>query len=139
MRIETCPMRRIFMTLVVVSACATARSPTQYREDTHSLLYKSSTRLETCYAKALAVNPNANGTIMIHFIVEPRTGNIVKPTVDTERSTAPQELAFCVLEAVDGLTLTPPDSREGRATFVYAFGRLRKPTEGENANMAAGR
>jgi hypothetical protein len=115
-------MPRIFMTLTVVSACATTRSPTQYREDTHSLLYTSSSQLETCYAKALAAHPNANGTIRVHFIVEARTGNVVKPTVDTERSTAPQELAFCVLEAVDGLTLSPPDSREGRATFVYAFG-----------------
>jgi hypothetical protein len=121
-------MPRVFITLALVSACATTRSPAQYREDTHSLLYKSNSQLEKCYAKALAANPNAKGTIIVHFVVEPRTGNVVKPTVDTQRSTAPQELAFCVLDAVDGLTLTPPDSREGRATFVYAFGRAPTPS-----------
>lgn len=114
----------IFITLLIASACTTTRSPAQYRADTHSLLYKSSTMLESCYAKALAENPNAKGTIRIHFIIEQKTGNLVKARIDTEQSTAPQELAFCVLEAVDGLRLTPPDSREGRATFVYAFGRM---------------
>ena len=80
MQIET-RLMSLFMALAVVSACGTTRSPAQYREDTHSLLYKSSTRLEACYAKALASNPNVNGTIVVHFVVEPRTGNIVKPTV----------------------------------------------------------
>lgn len=116
------------ITLAAVCACATTRSPARYREDTHTLLYKRSSQLETCYAKALATNPNASGTIVVQFSVEARTGNIVKPTVDMQHSTAPQPLAFCVLDAVDGLTLAPPDSREGRATFVYAFGRLPAPS-----------
>ena len=112
----------IGIALVVVSACA-GRSPAKYRTDTHSLLYARSTSLEACYKNALTKNAGANGTVTVHFVVEAKTGRIVRPTIDTKRTSAPQELMFCVLEAVDGLQLQPPDANEGHATFVYEFKR----------------
>jgi len=109
--------------LVVMSACALGRTPARYRSDTHSLLYERSTSLEGCYQKALAKDASATGKVTVQFVVEAKTGRIVKPTIDIERTTAPQELLFCVLEAVDGLQLDPPDANEARATFVYEFTR----------------
>jgi hypothetical protein len=111
-------MARI-VAIVVLGACATTRSPERYREDTHTLLETRSTKLEECYQKALAADPRVGGRITIHFVVQKGTGNVVNVLIDGAESTAPEPLVLCVLQAVDGLRLNPPDSHEGRATFVY--------------------
>ena len=48
--------------------------------------------------------------------------------VDAARSNAPAALGQCVVHAVDGLVLAPPDRNEGRATFVYEFKANPAPT-----------
>jgi hypothetical protein len=111
------------LVLITMTACATSRSSEQYRRDTHMILYARSSNLEACYAKALENDARAQGRVTVRFVVEARTGNIVEPTIDTERTTAPQQLMFCVLEAVEGLQLDPPDANEAHATFVYEFRR----------------
>jgi hypothetical protein len=57
----------------------------------------------------------------VQFVVENKTGTITSPSVDQSKSTAPPVLGDCVVKAIDGLTLAPPDRNEGRATFVYEF------------------
>jgi hypothetical protein len=105
--------------IVVLCACATTRSPERYREDTHTLLETRSTMLEDCYQNALAADPRAAGRVTIHFVVQKGSGNVANVLIDGDASTAPAPLVRCVLRAVDGLRLRPPDSHEGRATFVY--------------------
>jgi hypothetical protein len=36
-------------------------------------------------------------------------------------TTAPEPLGQCVITAINGLTLDPPDERDGIASFVYEF------------------
>jgi hypothetical protein len=109
------------MVAMLVAGCATARTPVRYREDTHTLLETRSTKLTACYTKALASNALLAGRITIHFVVERRTGNVMRVVVDPEMSRAPEALVLCVRDAVDGLRLDPPDRNEGRATFEYRF------------------
>lgn len=41
--------------------------------------------------------------------------------VSAGSGTAPSALGACVVNAINGLTLDPPDARTGDATFDYAF------------------
>jgi hypothetical protein len=104
------------------AACAgTARAPEAYRDDTSKLLETRTAQLQSCYSDALKTDAKLSGTVTVQFVVEPKTGAITQPSVDQSKSTAPPVLGDCVVKAVDGLTLAPPDRHEGRATFVYEF------------------
>lgn len=105
------------------AACATTRSPAKYRQDTHTLLESRSSSLEACYEKALETEPSLEGKLTIHFVVKKRTGEILKPTLDTS-VVPPQQLALCVFDALDGLRLEPADGNDGDATFVFEFRRM---------------
>jgi hypothetical protein len=104
------------------AACAgTARAPEAYRDDTSKLLETRTAQLQQCYSEALKTDAGLSGTVTVQFVVAPKTGAITQPSVDHSKSTAPPVLGDCVVKAVDGLTLAPPDRHEGRATFVYEF------------------
>ena len=104
------------------TACTgTARGLEAYRDDTGKLLETRTAQLQSCYCDALKTNAKLSGTVTVQFVVAPRTGAITQPSVDQSRSTAPPALGDCVVKAIDGLTLAPPDAHEGRATFVYEF------------------
>ena len=103
-------------------ACGgTARGLEAYRDDTNKLLETRNAQLQTCYNDALKVDGKLSGMVTVQFVVEQKTGAITKPSVDQSKSTAPPALGDCVVKAIDGLTLAPPDRNEGRATFVYEF------------------
>jgi hypothetical protein len=105
-----------------VAACAgTARGPEAYRDDTGKLLETRTAQLQSCYSDALKADARLSGTVTVQFVVAPRTGAITQPSVDQSKSSAPPVLGDCVVKAIDGLTLAPPDAHEGRATFVYEF------------------
>jgi hypothetical protein len=105
-----------------LGACSgTARGLEAYRTDTNNLLETRSAQLESCYSDALKTDEKLAGTVTVQFIVEKKTGVIAKPVVDPANSTAPPVLGECVVKAIDGLVLTPPDRNEGHATFVYEF------------------
>jgi hypothetical protein len=97
-----------------------ARSPDIYRADTQQLLDMHSTQLRGCYNEALATNATLAGTVKVHFVVAKKTGAITDVKLDPA-STAPEPIGRCVLQALEGLTLSPADRRDGRATFEYAF------------------
>ena len=109
---------------LVASAAAcggTARGLEAYRDDTGKLLETRNAQLQSCYSDALKSDAKLSGTITVQFVVENKTGMISRPSVDQSKSTAPPVLGDCVVKAIDGLTLAPPDRNEGRATFVYEF------------------
>jgi hypothetical protein len=108
--------------LLAVAACGgTARGLEAYRDDTGKLLATREAQLQSCYSDALKSDAKLSGTVTVQFVVEKKTGTVTQPQVDQSKSTAPAVLGDCVVKAVDGLTLAPPDRNEGRATFVYEF------------------
>jgi TonB family protein len=108
--------------VATAAACGgTARGLEAYRNDTGALLETRTTQLQRCYGDALKTNAGLSGTVTVQFVVENKTGTITSPSVDQSKSTASPVLGDCVVKAIDGLTLAPPDRNEGRATFVYEF------------------
>jgi hypothetical protein len=111
--------------LACAAACSgTARGLEAYRTDTGNLLGTRSAQIKSCYDDALKADDKLAGTVTVQFIVEKTTGAIANAAVAPDKTTAPPALGQCVVKAVEGLVLAPPDRNEGRATFVYEF----KPT-----------
>ena len=92
-----------------------ARDAETYRADTRTGAIKD------CYDQALAADANLDGQVTVKFKVEKKTGKILEPAVDAERTKAPEALSSCIVKAVDGLTLDPVDQREGQASFSWTF------------------
>lgn len=103
-------------------ACSfVARGPDDYRSDTESLVSSKNADIKRCYDAALVNDANVGGDVVVNFTVEKKTGTILNPAVDTERTTAPAELGDCIVQAIDGLVLEPYDRRDGLATFSWSF------------------
>jgi hypothetical protein len=116
-------------TVLAATACTgTARGLEAYRDDTNQLLETRRAQLATCYDDALRTDATAAGTVTVQFVVEKTTGAISHAAVDPARSSAPAVLGQCVVHAIDGLVLAPPDRNEGRATFTYEFKPNPAPT-----------
>lgn len=98
-----------------------ARSAEDYESDTTALLKTKEAQLKSCYDEVLKTNPQASGVVSVHFAVEAKTGEIKDATLDKEATTAPDALGQCVLDAIAGLKLEPPDQRTGKASFSYDF------------------
>lgn len=113
------------LSLIIVSSLAacggTARNVQVYRADTQAMLQTRDPQVKACYDKALASDGKAGGTVAVQFVVEKKTGAVTNAAIDPKRTTASPALGSCVLDAVAGLKLAPPDRNEGRATFVYEF------------------
>ena len=56
---------------------------------------------------------------MVKFVIEAETGVIKDAKVVAKKSSAPKDLQQCVVRSMEGLVLTPPDARDGHATFVW--------------------
>lgn len=124
-----------FGALASTAACGgTARGLDAYRNDTSTLLETRNAQLQSCYEQALQTDSKIAGTVTVQFVVAKKTGVIENATVDQAKSSAPPVLGQCVVNAVNGLVLAPPDKNEGRATFTYEF----KPTAPPAAAPAAG-
>jgi hypothetical protein len=107
---------------MVVGGCTfMARSPDQYRDDTSNLLSTKSAELNACYDNVVKTEPAAAGKVTVVFTVETKTGKITNVAADPARTTAPPSLVSCVVTAINGLVLNPPDQRTGNATFEYDF------------------
>lgn len=98
-----------------------ARSAEQYRDDTSKVLESKNAEIGTCYDTVLKTTPTAAGKVTLVFTVEEKTGKIADAKADAARTTAPQPLVDCVVNAINGLVLQPPDQRKGNATFEYDF------------------
>lgn len=106
--------------LASTPACA-LRSPEMYREDTRKLLNTKRPVLAACYDAELQTHPQATGKVIVHFTVERDSGRVLNPKIDDLLSTPNRTLRGCVLDTMHGLTLTPPDDRNGDATFTWEF------------------
>jgi hypothetical protein len=97
-----------------------ARDAKDYQKATRDLLDTKSAEIKACYESAKQADGKAKGTVVVHFLVEAKTGRVLAPEVLSE-STAPKELGECVVKSINGLVLNPPDQRLGDATFSYEF------------------
>ena len=107
-----------FALLAIVGCQFNARSPEQYRDDTQALILANSPAIEQCYTAALQQDKSLAGQVKVTFVVEPETGRVVNPQADPS---APPALGQCVVQVLGGLTLAPPDEREGQATWLFDF------------------
>jgi hypothetical protein len=117
-------LSKMGLALILVAAAGCqfmARSPDDYEKDTRSLLESKNADIKACYDEVLKQDKTAQGTVAVRFNVEPETGKIVNAAVDPAMTNAPEPIGQCVVNAINGLMLDPPDEREGQATFVYEF------------------
>lgn len=119
-------MKKTSIALLLLSSLAWgcsyyARSAEDYQQETTKLLAAKSDELKACYDDLLARKKNAGGVVAVDFTVEAKTGKILDPKIDKEKTTAQKKLQQCVLTAMEGLALDPPDQRTGVASFSYEF------------------
>ncbi len=109
-------------TALTTAACQFhARSAEAYRDVTQELLLTRQNEIKACYDELLKKDSKAGGIVQLTFTVENESGKIKDAKVDPNGTTAPTELGDCVVNAISGLVLTPPDKRDGLATFSYEF------------------
>ncbi|MFO7564515.1 MAG: AgmX/PglI C-terminal domain-containing protein [Enhygromyxa sp.] len=123
MRIQTALLTTFALALgFASSACSfIARDTPTYERDTSALLDTRASQLQACYDQELARNPDMAGKLTVTFTVEKKTGKITQLAWDKNRTTVSENLASCVITAIDGLELAQPDQRDGVATFSYTF------------------
>ena len=120
-------MKRIALIMVAcasLTACSFyARGPEDYRTAVRKLLEKKQPDVESCYKQSYEKDNAVQGRVVVSFEVEPKTGNVVKPSIVPAGTTANEALQKCVLASLEGLKLDPPDQRTGAATFTWDFSR----------------
>jgi hypothetical protein len=119
----------ITLSLLALAAASTAcsfhaRSPEKYRDDTAALLETRNADIKACYDNELLTNKEATGRVTVHFTVAKETGQITSVAPVPAGTTAPDGLTSCVVNALGGLVLSPPDNNDGDATFVYDFSAM---------------
>lgn len=130
----------VLVALLGLPACSlTARSPEQYRDDTRALLELKTPEIEQCYTTALRAFPSSEGVVTVRVLVENDTGKLTQARVDEARTTAPPGLGECVVRALDGLVLVPPDSRDADATLLWEFRAKAPPGDAAPAAPVAAR
>ena len=96
-----------------------------YRDDTAKLLTaQANPRIHDCFDGMVKSTPgpkSLQGTTTVHFIVAGDTGIITNATVVPESTTAQPPVAQCVVAALNGLKLDPPDGVDGDATYTWEF------------------
>ena len=116
------PARWIAIATLCLPALACAiRDGAMYRDDTRKLLEGKQEELRQCYDAELQKDPKAGGKVVVSFIVQKDTGVVVDPKIDDLQSTPNRTLRRCVVDSLKGLTLDPPDERDGEATFTWEF------------------
>lgn len=110
------------LVLVAATGCEFhARDADSYRKATRALLETRNSDIKSCYDAELKKDPKVGGVVVVKFTVQKETGTISKAKVVEKKTTAPASLGECVVKAIDGLALDPPDERDGKATFQWEF------------------
>jgi len=98
-----------------------ARGPEDYAKDTQQVLETRAADIKNCYDGLLKTDATTAGQVTIKFMVKAETGDIANVEVDPANTTAPESLSMCVINALQGLKLAPPDERNGIASFTWDF------------------
>ena len=122
MRFLTATCLRVL--LASLAACSVEfhkRDGEGYRKDTRAMLDTKSGAIKACYDELLKADPTVAGKVVVNFTVQGETGKITDPTVDQAQTTAPEALSHCVLAALDGAALEPPDKCPAKASYTWEF------------------
>ena len=103
------------------SASFHARDADSYRKVTREVLETRNADIKSCYDAELAKDASVTGKVVVKFTVEKESGKITNAKIDADESNGPPSLGECVLKAIDGLKVEPPDQRTGKATFRWEF------------------
>lgn len=105
---------------IAASGCSFhARDAESYRKVTREVLETRNGDIKSCYDKALQKDPKASGKVTVAFMVEKDTGAIKNVDAKSKLSDAPANLQKCIVNALEGLKIDPPDARDGKATFTW--------------------
>ncbi|MFO0664161.1 MAG: hypothetical protein U0174_09420 [Polyangiaceae bacterium] len=130
--------RRIVLLCAVVFGFSTAacgsvkREPEIFRADVKAILDAQSEPIRICYEKVLKKRPDAQGMVTVKFDLS--YGEIhARPTgsayagmgVVKGMTTAPDEVAECVLTQLEHLTLEPSDKVHATITWTWEFSSKR--------------
>ncbi len=109
------------LALVLASGCSfLARDAEQYKADTQAQLDTRRSGIQSCYDRELAQNPNARGKVTVQFVMEKKTGELINPSYDPNRTTVSEAMATCVVGELSNVSIEP-DRREGQATWIFEF------------------
>lgn len=112
----------LFAGLAFGAGCAgQLRKPDEYRDEVAAVLATRADRVKACWDAELVRNPAAYGRVVLGFRVAKKTGAFERMDPIRERTTASDTVTMCVVAAVSGLTIDPPDAREAEATFEWSF------------------
>ena len=112
----------LFALAALASGCSFhARDADSYRKATRAVLETRSADIKGCYDAELKKDPKVGGKVVVKFTVKKETGAIADVQVVEKKSDAPASLSQCVVNALSGLALEPPDERDGDAQFQWEF------------------
>jgi hypothetical protein len=121
-------MKKSLISLALVSLAAlsagcsfAARTPETYAADTQKVLESKTADIKKCYDDALKTKQDLVGRVTVKFTVKNETGELTGVQLDPANTNAPEPLPGCVVAALQGLKLNPPDEKEGIATFSWEF------------------
>jgi hypothetical protein len=97
------------------------RSTEDYKTDTQKLLDSREGRIQECYDAVRSSDPNAAGDVVVHFMVDKKTGDFSAVEVVAEKTTAPGPVAECVTSNIGDLVLVEGDMANGDGTFTWRF------------------
>ncbi len=87
------------------------------RASVESVFRRRKGAIQSCYERALKVNSQVQGKVVIRFTIGP-AGTVTDISV-AENSTGDSQIGACIAEKVRAWPFPPPD--EGSVTFVYPF------------------
>ena len=124
-------MNKILMTFAVLAplasvACGGAiRIGDAYRDDTVKLVQaQANPKIQQCFQGIVKTTPtpkSLEGTTTVSFVVAKETGLVGNAAIVPGATTTQDPVNQCVLAALNGLKLDPPDNVEGDATFAWQF------------------
>lgn len=100
---------------------AMTRTEAQWTEDTYKLLETQNEAIKKCYNDELKKNPRLEGSVVVDFHVDNKTGRFKKVRIDKKKTTAGDPVRKCVTSVVQDLKLSPGDVNDGQASFTWEF------------------
>ncbi len=123
-------MNKILVALSLIAPLAAAcggaiRTPDAYRNDTATMLTaQANPKIQGCFQGLVRTTPNPSslaGNTTVHFTVAKETGLLTNPSIVAAGTTTQDPVNQCVLGALNGAKLDPPDNVDGDATFAWQF------------------
>jgi hypothetical protein len=121
-------------TALLATGCLVARDVSTYDADVVATVQRRANAIAACRER-FPLEWQGSGTVRVEILVERKTGTFGQASVDPG-STAPEPIQHCVVRAVDGLRLEPPDRHIGVAVLEWTFRGAEAPVELTYGNLS---